>query len=655
MENTYVKLPIVKRIEVRGYGLFKKDWEYTFKEGLNLFVGGNRLGKTTTVYIILYGIVGLPPASKNFFSDRVARESQKEGVRPTVRLDFNIGADHIGIERDLFDSHIRNLSINGEDYKAGDVSDIEDIYSRQILRLAGISSLDDYRFLLEKLLIREEEGNYLLWRPDDQMRVLRLLFNYGKFDQEFRKLRNNVRILDTRVRGQQDIQAQFKKRLNAIRAQKLESVSKVGELDLEGLKKRLELLQMETGTLRSSYEKLIGSIEAMENAMRQITQVVHGLNNEIEELDSEIMKIENAFFESVYADPKIQLADHKLKHYQICIFCNQKIPQDKAESIVIDIEDRRRCPVCNSYFERVGRQDIGESDRKKLIDVLLKKKEAAEEKKQELSSKQRDLDSLRERLHDLWEKERTMKAELERKTLEIDDIRLKLSRPEMESMEEIAVYDRDIRGLQVQIDHYQGIIDKAKIDRRKALEKLERKNIEFSQRLATIRADLSRIFKNYADVFLGESELVVRKRRTDESVIPSDLFVPKFDGSERTSILQVSKSEATFLEYAFRLSLCELFKQVTGNEALLVIETSEGLFDIGNAPILADAISRFYDVSYLLIISNLGRPDFLRALVQKTKQDISDRVLNYFEIGKLSEVQERDRDRFNKELRKILI
>ena len=102
------------------------------------------------------------------------------------------------------------------------------------------------------------------------------------------------------------------------------------------------------------------------------------------------------------------------------------------------------------------------------------------------------------------------------------------------------------------------------------------------------------------------------------------------------------------------MSLCKLFKQITGNESLLVIETSEGTFDIGNVRILAETISRFYsDDSYLLVISNLGRPDFLKALVEKTKKDISGRVLNYLQIGRLSEQQKRDRGEFDAILKKL--
>ena len=174
MKDKYIKLPIIKEIEVKGYKLFKTDWKYKFKKGLNLFVGENRLGKTTTVYIILYGIVGLPKKNKNFFLDRVLLKEQIKNVKPIVRLKFDIGQDHIEIERDLLSSQINCLSINSQTYKKDEAKKIEEIYSKKIVSLAGISSLDDYKFLLENLLIREEEGNYLLWEPEDQIRVLRL-------------------------------------------------------------------------------------------------------------------------------------------------------------------------------------------------------------------------------------------------------------------------------------------------------------------------------------------------------------------------------------------------------------------------------------------------------------------------------------------------
>lgn len=654
MDIAYIKLPVVTKIEVQGYGLFKEDLKYEFKEGLNLFIGGNRQGKTTTMYIILYGLIGLHGRSKDFFSSRVKQENLDKDARPTVKLNFQIGKTGLEIERDLFDPHIDYFSVNGKSYKRADYPNIEELYAQEIVRLAGISDLEDYNFLLEKLLIREEEGNYLLWNTDDQMRVLRLLFNYGKFDEEFIRLRENLRKKDSKVRGQQDIQAQFRKRQRAVEREKSESVSRLVKIDPTELQKRLSLLEKEVANLTTRHEKVLSNIGDIEGTVKGLTQAVDGLSSEIEELDSEIIRIENVLFQSIYTDPKIQLANHKLKNYQICIFCNRKIPEDKAQDIVSNIEERKRCPVCNSMLGPIGGGNIGEREQRSLIEVLSKNKDVAEEKKRELTAKQSELDALKKQLDELWIQESKIKEELRDKILETDDIRLQLSSLEMGTMEETSVYDRQIKFLQSQIDHYQKIIDEAKPEREEARRILEQRNREFSKRLEEIRDGLVRNFKDYTVGFLGECKLVAVQSKTYESMIYVNVFAPEFAGRTRYHKYQVSNSEATFLEYSFRMSLCQLFKQITGGESLLAIETSEGLFDIGSVPVLAEAISKYYDVSYLLVISNLGRSDFLPTLVEKSKDDIPSRVLNYFDIGWLSAAQEKDKEKFDVELRKIL-
>ena len=198
MDIQYIKLPVIKKIEVQNYGLFRENLRYEFQKGLNLFIGGNRQGKTTTMHVILYALIGLHGRSKDFFSSRVKQENLIKDVNPTVKLNFQIGTANLEIERDLSNPRINYFSVNGRNHIRDDNTDIEEIYAKKIERLAGISNLEDYNFLLEKLLIREEEGNYLLWNTDDQMRVLRLLFSYGKFDEEFIKLRENLYRLNLR-------------------------------------------------------------------------------------------------------------------------------------------------------------------------------------------------------------------------------------------------------------------------------------------------------------------------------------------------------------------------------------------------------------------------------------------------------------------------
>lgn len=654
MEIEYIKLPVIKQIEILNYGLFKDNWDYEFKKGLNLFVGGNRLGKTTTVYIILYGLIGIPRTDKSFFTDRVLTEKQSEDEKPSVRLLFDIGDNSIEIERDLSNSNIKYLSINGNLYEE-DKSNIEETYLNELARLSGIPSIDDYKDLLAKLLIREEEGTHLLWAANDQIKILRLLFNYGEYASEIEELTKSVREANSEVRDQQYFRSKVRGRLDAIRTQKAKRLGELGQVDQQVLEEKLQDLVKESDQLRDSYEQVTKSIEGKEPYKKQYTQNVYGLSNEIDEVESEIMKIENEYFRSIYDDPKIQLAGHKLRHNRICMFCNQKISSVKAKDVLKDIEDLRKCPVCSSDIGKSSVVEMQADERGKLMNSLLDLRKKADEKIKEHSLNQNELDTIAKELVQLWEEKEALRRKIEEKVFDIDDINLMLSKPEMErKQEEISHYDRDIQALEKEMDHWLEQINSAREKEGRASQELIAKSREFDNILQNIGSNLVVIFKKYVGDFFDDCELVIRRRSTPESRIGFDLFIPKLEGRERFYPSQVSKSEALFLDYAFRLSLCELYKQITGNEALLVIETSEGLFDMANAPILAENISNFFDISYLLIISNLGRPDFLKALVDKSREDMSDRVLNYFEIGRLSQVQANEKDRFDEQLRKIL-
>ena len=119
------------------------------------------------MYIILYGLIGIPRIEKSFFTERVSAERKQDDEKPSVKILFDIGDNSIEIERDLSNSNIKYLSIDGNVYKE-DEPNIEDTYKNEIVKLSGISSIDDYKVLLSKLLIREEEGTHLLWGADDR-------------------------------------------------------------------------------------------------------------------------------------------------------------------------------------------------------------------------------------------------------------------------------------------------------------------------------------------------------------------------------------------------------------------------------------------------------------------------------------------------------
>ena len=62
IEEDFISFPTINKISVHNYPLFNygqgSNWSATFENGLNLFLGANSIGKTTTINMVIYGIVG---------------------------------------------------------------------------------------------------------------------------------------------------------------------------------------------------------------------------------------------------------------------------------------------------------------------------------------------------------------------------------------------------------------------------------------------------------------------------------------------------------------------------------------------------------------------------------------------------------------------
>jgi DNA repair exonuclease SbcCD ATPase subunit len=648
MINNYIKLPIIKEIEVKNYPLFKKDWNYEFKKGLNLFLGGNTLGKTTSIYIILYGISGIPKEKRDFFIKRI--KAKNENVNPLVKLKLKINNSEIELTRNLKNSEITSLSINGKRVKEG--VNLNNKYEEEVKSLTKISSLGDYQFLLEKLLIREEEGDYLLWSPNDQAKVLRILFGYEGFDKKFANLEIKVTEHDTEKRGKQDIQAQFKKRLEAIKNQKSDRLKELGELSIEQLEKKVEGLEIETNEIIKKRQSLFRQIEEKRNEKNNLDKENSLIQNQIEEIEGETLKLENKFFESVYSDPKILLAHHKLKNYGICMFCNQKATGEIKRNIVNKIE-RNVCPVCGLHIPYESDAGVPKEKTELIRRLGIKRKEMSE-LKSKMESILKSLQIQNEELSTVQEAYFLKEEELKDKLADKDDYKLRLSDLRESRVQDIATYDRDIKSLNKQIEYYQEIINTANKKYEKSLRELKELNKEFEHNIQIIEQTLIENFKAYAGNLFLSCELEIHKEKPVESKIRLPIFLPKIDNVLRRSRDQVSKSEAIYLEYAFRMSLCELYNSLSNNEINLIIETSEGVFDIETVDILGDSLSRFSNKKYyLLLVSNLGRKDFLKYLKTQTKID-GQNILDFFDIGILKGVQKDKLAVYKKVVKEIL-
>ena len=289
-----------------------------------------------------------------------------------------------------------------------------------------------------------------------------------------------------------------------------------------------------------------------------------------------------------------------------------------------------------------------------MAELELKRKELLRLKK-ELETVTKDFQKKEEELNKFQNSYFKVTDSLSEKITEIDDSKLRLVDIKKGKIEEIATYDRDIKNLQMHIEYYQKEAEKAKVKYKDSIEKLKKLNEKFEKDLNNLQQDMVKIFQEYAGALFVQCNLDIQREKPRESKIRLPVFLPKIDNTLRKSFDQVSKSEAIFLEYAFRMTLCELYNKITGNSLNLIIETSEGIFDVGVIEMLSDVFANFSGRGqYLLIVSNLGREDFLESLIKKCKVDIKQRMVNFFNIGRLSKIQRDKFSRYEKVMDKII-
>ncbi len=649
LEN--IKLPSIHTIEINSYPLFTDSWKYKVTKGLNLFLGVNGLGKTTTANMIIYGIVGLwEGITEDYFSEK-EHPSLKDfykGKTPSVTVVFDVGSRRVSVERYLRKSSIRRYSIGKNKYAKETTRDIDAKYTADLSSLCSLDSIEDLSFLLRKLLIREEEGNYLLWDKIDQSRVIRLLLNAPGFYREFNDLEKEVTDADTGVRGQQDIQHKFRERQKHLILQRDEVIAKGDTIKTkDDLSNNIDKLSDEIAVVQNQKKKNLDDISYLSNQLKSADLLGHTLSAEIDSINDEIMGLEQTFFASVYYDPKVALASHKLNNYNICMFCNNKISQDRAMKISSLIEQNHACPVCTSKIKPIPTQTHKAS--KGVIERLQHLKELAHEKSfknDEYISKRKDIEA---NLAELWRSQKQVDDDLNRMYLDNNDLKMKLSSFDVGN-EAMTPYDRDIRGLQEHIDYYQKIIDqhKKKYDEQKLL--LDDKNRQLNERINEYTEKLNRIFNKYASEYFKEGCVLVpyEGRKPSDSKVKLTTYFPQFDDILRLGLNSVSKSEGIFLEYLFRMALVELYYAETANKPFLIIETSEGAFDILRTDQLSKTIAHFGKNKFPFIaIVNISKPDFVKKLISSVKRQ-KGKLFNFMKYGLLDKEQEKYKKKFEK-------
>ena len=650
--STFIKLPAIKTVAVENYHLFSKNWKYELYPGMNLFVGTNGLGKTTTTALIIYGMVG--PHSEipmDYFENR-GGVIDSEG-KPTVKLVFTVGEHEFEIHRMIVEDTILYLRVDDHHYSVDELDNIDDVYEGLLKQYTGIESLSDITFLLQKFLIRQEEGNYLIWddKGGDQSKLIRILINQAGFQAEYEQLAKNVKDLDTKVRGKIDVKAQFQKKINELVKLRDDELEKRKDYDQRiNIERTLGKLRIESDKNIELRNKNLENIQYLTDQIRAIDGNIEVISAAYELYTDDVRQLESQLFKHVYSDESVLTSIHKLKHYGICIYCNKSPKQEKIKEIIRSLEVKNECPVCESSLDLVH-PDLDNSEVLAKLEQSQTKLKSAMEEVKPLQIKK---DNLTKELDEMWAAQKKIEKEINVLAIQIYDLDIQLSKLNKNPEEQITEYDTQIHGLEVQVANYEKEIEPDREKLEIAKEKLNDKNEELNTVINSFEDKLNTIFVKYASkYFKSDCALTTIERKPKESKINVKSYVPEFDGKTRYEMKNCSTSQRIFMEYLFRISLLELYQQESENTPFIIMETTEGAFDISSTVQLALAFNEFNNIQLpFILITNFSKPDFLIKLsdgIGKSKK----RFLNYLDFGKLSQTQMNSKSEFKKVLRSL--
>jgi hypothetical protein len=227
-----IQFPIIKRLEIRRYGLFQNEESegiaHAFERGVHAVVGINGLGKTTLLNILYRALLGPYDQSKsddagllgsqhelstwrnrNFFRDRVSDAAREA----TVEIDVAFGKKLLTVRRRLSNLQIEHLSIDGVQVEAS-----LEKYADTVVELSGTATFFDFFAILRYLVFFLEDRVELIWDRRSQFDMLRVLLFDTAAAKAASEAYDTAQAADSRSRNRRAILGRDRDRLAALEA-----------------------------------------------------------------------------------------------------------------------------------------------------------------------------------------------------------------------------------------------------------------------------------------------------------------------------------------------------------------------------------------------------------------------------------------------------
>ena len=632
-----VVIPRLKRIRVENYELYPAHpklgvFEHEFIPGVNIVVGINGLGKTTLLNLMFRLLVGPYDPSKadrvrpgrkqasikhvnvGFFKERARDEAETAVATGT----FAFGDVEVEITRSLKDLRLVSYRHEGASRVASvPAADLDGELMDLLCSLAGFDTSEepgedgelpsyryDFDFMIRNLVFFLEDKVPLIWNPEGQFVILRILMVEERLSKRIALARNELLRIDSMYRNKNWAKGllatkikELKEDLPAGGVEEEERHLLVGQLD--GLEQRAEDLEVEVARLKSDIEGIDAKL------LRTRAEV---FDHETELRDEEAVYFHAAFAK---ARPPGDLIVRAMASHQGCLVCGTR--DEVAHRRARERLDRHCCPVCESDVLRPeGAVSMSDVRGERLADA--ERRVAEDRRRHDALVKASDeaRRNLEKALDDLGET-RVRRRELRIRVASVEY--LEQGRGEIEMLEEQFVRaEREVRQLDIDFEisqrQHEELIQGAKND------------------VARFQADIVEAFNEYAKRFMVDDcslEFVTDRKgkvAQGDRVIDWPAFRVKLSSGEGNSATErdesekVSESQKEFIDLAFRMALVRA--ACPASPSMLVVETPEASLDAVFMRRAGDLLRQFGTNdrrNVLVVSSNLTTAGMIPALL----------------------------------------
>jgi energy-coupling factor transporter ATP-binding protein EcfA2 len=657
-----VHFPIFQRLTVAEYGLYPGQQEHPglhieFKGGLTLIVGTNGLGKTTLVTMLYRMLAGgyelgrntlqaeelggadlavyrMKPKPRSLFAERVSDRAQNARATLVVR----IGDSELSIQRRL-----DNLGLVAFERDGQALTNDEESFQAEILRLAGLATFGDWLIVLRQMVFYFEDRRSLVWDASAQRQIFRILFlpvheaeslyvqerKYLELDSNVRNLTFALHRIMKRIAEDEDAQAGSED----VRA-RIASISPLQEADL---RQHADLIER--------HDELDRQRRALRRDLFQAEDAASRLEDE---MDDARLRLVYSRFPDGSATTKYLLS--LLLSDGRCAVCSCESPT--LASTLADRASTMACVLCGSIDTARSIPEPEPIDQARLqilrdtLDAQRKRISAVESDLRETTSRHRAVSVHLVRLTEA----------IEDRQQQLDDLMGLLPAGEQkqaEAREELTVLKEKIGD------------DKRKLD--VLANELTSTTQQLNARVLEQADAIKAAFARYAGDFLFETvslkwspqmRRIGQLQKFETASFELDMSGTDFPLAQRREGPDaVSESQREFIDLAFRMALIEVAGH--GGNGSLVIDAPESSLDAVFVERAAEVLTRFgspSSASRLIIASNLvdGRllPQLIRQGVPKSDRD--SRLVNLMDIAVPTAAVLRKRSAYEKEWNSIL-